>query len=62
MKSINLQNRLSTLSTNEFLIIVIKNVELSHIKGASCSSLVVCYPFTDCPSKFKSKEVLQTLE
>ena len=53
MKSNNLKNRLSNLKAENFLLEIIKENELTHIKGGDCPCLTTCGTFVDCPNKYK---------
>lgn len=55
MKSKNLKTRLNGLVKSENLLEVIKDFELSKIKGgADCPCLMSCGTFVDCVQKYKS--------
>jgi len=55
MKSKQLHARLAGLAKSENLLEIIKDCELSKIKGGgNCPNLTTCGTFVDCPQKFKS--------
>ncbi|UZT99977.1 hypothetical protein ODZ84_10600 [Chryseobacterium fluminis] len=55
MKSKQLHNRLAKLAKSENLLEVIKDCELSKVKGGGdCPKLTSCTTFVDCANVYKS--------